>query len=145
MKQRNTTLFLGHKWKNILVKEMVHFCGILLRISLEPWKMGGYESYFSENITILLSHGYKSTLHGYNAWAKDIMSLVRFKQIRSAFCSEYHRYDVNDKCYQLRWFIRQFNYMAKKVFYLGPNASFDQIRTECCGMMVGTLTVSQPH
>ena len=126
MKQRNTTLFLGHKWRNISVEEMVHFFGILLRISLEPRKMGGYESYFSENITVSLASGYSSTLRGYNAWAKDIMSLVRFKQIRSAFRSEYHRYDVNDKCYQLRWFIRQFNYMAKKIFYLGPNASFDE-------------------
>ena len=54
------------------------------------------------------------------------MSLVRFTQIRSAFCSEYHPYDVNDKCYQLRWFIHQFNYMAKKIFYLGPNVSFDE-------------------
>ena len=88
--------------------------------------MGGYETYFSENITITLASGYSSTLRGYHAWAKDIMSLVRFKQIRSAFRPEYHRYDINDKCYQLRWFIQHFNYMAKKVFFLGPNASFDE-------------------
>ena len=30
MKQRNTTLFLRNKWKNISVEEMVHFFGILL-------------------------------------------------------------------------------------------------------------------
>ena len=54
------------------------------------------------------------------------MTLVTFKQIRSAFRSEFNRYDPNDKCYQLRWFIRKFNFMAKKIFYLGPNASFDE-------------------
>ena len=126
MKERNTTLFLGHKWSNISVEEMVHFFGILLRISLEPRKMGGYESYFVENQSLTLASGYTASLRGYNAWAKDIMSLVRFKQIRSAFRSECHRYDINDKCYQLRWFIRHFNYMAKKTFDLGPNASFDE-------------------
>ena len=126
MKERNTTLFLGHKWSNISVQEMVHFFGIILRISLEPRKMGGYESYFVENQSLTLASGYTASLRGYNAWAKDIMSLVRFKQIRSAFRSECHQYDINDKCYQLRWFIRHFNYMAKKTFNLGPNASFDE-------------------
>ncbi len=34
MKDLKTILFLGHKWNNISVEEMVHFFGILLRISL---------------------------------------------------------------------------------------------------------------
>ena len=126
MKERNTTLFLGHKWSNISVEEMVHFFGILLQISLEPCKMEGDGSYFVENQSLTLASGYTASLRGYNAWAKDIMSLVRFKQIRSAFRSECHQYDINDKCYQLRWFIGHFNYMAKKTFDLGPNASFDE-------------------
>ena len=102
MKEINTTLFLVHKWENISVEEMVRFFGILLRISLEPRKMGGYESHFSENNTITLAIGYISILRGYNGWAKEIMSLVRLKQIRSAFRPEFHRNDVTDKCYQLR-------------------------------------------
>ena len=126
MKERNTTLFLGHKWSNISVEEMVHFFGILLRISLEPRKMGGYTSYFQNSHSITLASGYSCTLQGYNAWAKDVMTLVRFKQIRCAFRLESHRFDPNDKCFQLRWFIRQFNFMAKKTFDLGPNASFDE-------------------
>ena len=126
MRQRNTSLFLGHKWNNITVEEMIHFFGIMLRISLEPRKMGGYESYFTEQLSITASNGYSTSLRGYHAWAKDIMSLLRFKQIRSAFRSECDRYDPNDKCYQLRWIIRQFNFMAKKIFHLGPNASFDE-------------------
>ena len=126
MRERNTSLFLGHKWNNITTEEMIHFFGIMLRISLEPRKMGGYESYFTEQQSITAANGYSTSLRGYHAWAKDIMSLLRFKQIRSAFRSECNRYDPNDKCYQLRWFIRQFNYMARKIFHLGPNASFDE-------------------
>ena len=126
MKERNTSLFLGHKWNNISVTEMIHFFGIMLRISLEPRKMGGYESYFVEDQSITLCNGYSATLRGYNAWAKDIMTLLRFKQIRSAFRSECDRFDPNDKCYQLRWFIRKFNFMARKTFHLGPNAAFDE-------------------
>ena len=41
MKKRNSTLFIGHKWKNITVAEMIRFFGIMLRISMEPRKMGG--------------------------------------------------------------------------------------------------------
>ena len=92
MKDWNTILFLGHKWNNISVEEMVHFFGILLRISLEPRKMGGYTSYFQNSHSITLARGYSSTLQGYNAWAKDIMTLVRFKQIQSAFRLESHRF-----------------------------------------------------
>ena len=102
MRERNTTLFLGYKWTNIIVEEMVHFFGILLRISLEPRKMGGYTSYFQESHSITLASGYTCNLQGYQSWAKNIMNLVRFKQIRSAFRLESHRYDINDKCYQLR-------------------------------------------
>ena len=65
-------------------------------------------------------------MRGYDAWAKDIMSLLRFKQILSAFRSESVQIDSSDKYYQIRWFIRRFNFMAKKIFYLGPDASFDE-------------------
>ena len=87
--------------------------------------MGDYESYFSEIITFSLS-GHSSTLRGYNAWAKDIVSFIISKQIRSAFCSEYHYYNVNDKCYHLQQFIQKVNYMVKNIFCLGPNASFEE-------------------
>ena len=88
--------------------------------------MGGYESYFNDNINVTLCNGYSINLRGYNAWAKEIMSLLRFKQIHSAFRSETVQVYLNDKCYQLRWFIRQFNFMARKIFHLGAHASFDK-------------------
>ena len=64
MNERNTRLFIGHKWTNISVKEMTHFFGTKLRISLEPRKMDGYDSYFIEDHTIVLANGYTVTLTG---------------------------------------------------------------------------------
>ena len=126
MMERNSTLYLGHKWKNITVAEMIRFFGIMLRISLEPRKMGGYLSYFTENPTVHIGDGYSIELRGFDPWAKEIMSLVRFKQIRSAFHPEAETSMCNDKCHQLRYFIRMFNSKAKNVFSLGPNVSFDE-------------------
>ena len=126
MKERNSLLFIGHKWKNITVPEMIRFFGIMLRISLEPRKMGGYCSYFTENPVITIGDGYSIQLRGYEPWAKDIMTLVRFKQIRSAFHPEADKSLCNDKCHQLRYLIRLFNKRAKEVFSLGANVSFDE-------------------
>ena len=41
MAEKSTTLFIGRKWTNITWGEMVRFFGILLRISMEPRRMGG--------------------------------------------------------------------------------------------------------
>eukprot|EP00957_Ditylum_brightwellii_P089279 6798372-Ditylum_brightwellii.AAC.1 len=38
--------FGGMKWKNISLKEMFQFYGIILRMSIGPQHMGGYEAYF---------------------------------------------------------------------------------------------------
>lgn len=126
MHARSSSMFLGHKWANITTGEMVRFFGIMLRISMEPRKMGGYTSYFQENPVVSLANGYSVQLRGFDAWAKDIMPLIRFKQIRGAFHPEAGQSDCGDKCHQLRYFIRKFNEMAKRIFYLGPNASFDE-------------------
>ena len=82
MHARSSSMFLGHKWANITTGEMVRFFGIILRISMEPRKMGGYTSYFQENPVVSLANGYSVQLRGFDAWAKDIMPLIRFKQIR---------------------------------------------------------------
>ena len=126
MMERNSTLFLGHIWRNITTAEMIRFFGIMLRISLEPRKMGGYVSYFTDNPTVVCGDGYSIQLRGYDPWARDVMTLVRFKQIRSAFHPESENSRCNDKCHQLRYFIRLFNSKAKEVFDLGPNISFDE-------------------
>ena len=55
------------------------------------------------------------------------MSLIRFKQIRSAFHPEAGRGEgTGDKCHQLRYFIRAFNKRAQHTFHLGPDISFDE-------------------
>eukprot|EP00957_Ditylum_brightwellii_P049234 3735828-Ditylum_brightwellii.AAC.1 len=40
MSEKSTALFIGWKWTNITWGEMVRFFGILLRISMEPRRMG---------------------------------------------------------------------------------------------------------
>ena len=127
MTRNNTRLYLGHKWENISVRDMVLFYGIMLRISMSPRKMGGYASYFQNNPVISLGGGYAVGLRGFEPWAKDIMSLVRFKQIRSAFHPEATATsESGDKCHQLRYFIRRFNQKAKEIFILGRMVSFDE-------------------
>ena len=126
MNTQSSSMFLGHKWRNISTGEMIRFFGIMLRISLEPRRMGGYTSYFQDNPTITLSTGYSVQLRGFDAWAKDVMPLIRFKQIRGAFHPETGTSQCGDKCHQLRYFIRRFNECAKKTFNLGPNVSFDE-------------------
>ena len=54
------------------------------------------------------------------------MPLIRFKQIRSAFHPETRESECYDKCHQLQYFTRIYNYMAKEVFHLGPNVLFDK-------------------
>ena len=88
MKERCSNKFIGHKWQNIRVEEMIRFFGIMLQISLEPRKMGGYPSYFTDQSSLGIGTNYSVHLRGYKPWAKDVMTLVRFKQIRSAFHPE---------------------------------------------------------
>ena len=88
MKERCSNKFIGRNWQNIRVEEMIRFFGIMLRISLEPRKMGGYPSYFTDQSSLGIGTNYSVHLRGYKPWAKDVMTLVRFKQIRSAFHPE---------------------------------------------------------
>ena len=71
---------------------------------------------------------YSVNLWGYQALAKDTMSLLRFKQIQSVFHPEADDLLWHNKCHQLRYFIQISNYMAMDDFYLAPNVSFDEER-----------------
>ena len=44
--EKKSTLYLGNKWTNITVGEIIRFFGIRMRISIEPRYMGGYPPYF---------------------------------------------------------------------------------------------------
>ena len=85
---QKSTLNIRHKWTNIRVGEMIRFLWIMLRISLEPIKMGGYSTYFVNDTNMQPSSNYSVELCGYHAWTKDVMHMVRFKLIRSAFHPE---------------------------------------------------------
>eukprot|EP00957_Ditylum_brightwellii_P003901 296920-Ditylum_brightwellii.AAC.1 len=55
------------------------------------------------------------------------MPLSRFKQIRCAMHPEGGQCSTNgNKYHQLRHFIGTFNRKSRKIFHLGPNASFDE-------------------
>eukprot|EP00957_Ditylum_brightwellii_P041871 3171485-Ditylum_brightwellii.AAC.1 len=89
--------------------------------------MGGYTSYFSSSPHVLLGKKYSVGLRGFDCWAKKIMTLLRFKQIRCAMYPKEGQYSTNgNKCYQLRHFICTFNRKARKIYHLGPKASFGE-------------------
>ena len=81
IRQRNSIFFIGRKWKNISVDEMVCSFGIFLRIGLEPRNMVDYISYFQESPLISVGTGYSVRLRGYDSWDRDIMTLAHFKKI----------------------------------------------------------------
>ena len=47
-------VFAGLAWKNITVKEMIRFHGMVLKMSIDDRKLGGYEAYFTEGMSIIL-------------------------------------------------------------------------------------------
>ena len=112
----------GETWRSITVKEMFHFLGIMLKISLSPVDGGGYTAYFHKgNLEISFNrHQEAYEITNSNGWARDIMLLGRFKQIRMA----YHPEDKSaaaggDKCYQIRNAMNTCNVAAASSFTIG--------------------------
>jgi len=119
---RNKRL-LGHTFNTISVEEMYHFLGITLRISLSPIDYGGYQAYFSPHHRRVLDLEIEDT----KGFAQRYMSLIRYKQIRSAFHPENRSCrEAGDKCYQLRHAINNLNQAAKNVMHIGENVTFDE-------------------
>jgi len=118
MDARLSTLYLSRKWSNITWFEMIRFFGIFLKISSEPRKIERCVFYFTESLTVIISDGCMIKLRGYEARAKELMPLVQFKHIQSVFHPEEGDTACNDKCRQLRFFIRIFNVMANRNLYL---------------------------
>ena len=105
----NSTLYLGNKYTKITVGEIIRFFGIVLWISIEPQNMGGCLFCFVEDPIIHLCHGYYVQIRGHDVWGKYVMSLIRLKQIHSAFHHEAGISFCGDKCHQLYYFIRMAN------------------------------------
>ncbi|CAB9498182.1 unknown protein [Seminavis robusta] len=125
----------GGKWKDINVKEMHVFLGILLKISLSPVDGGGYNAYFEkEPIGINYSNNAKpKEIKNSEGWAFQYMTLLRFKQIRAAFHPEDKEMaaGASDKCYQLRRAINSTNTASKSTFDAGPFCAFDEGGVAC--------------
>ena len=104
---------------------MIRFHGIVLKMSIDDRKLGGYEAYFTEGMSINLGRNCSVTLTDYPAWAIKIMSLSRFKQIRAAYHPEVGSSTIGDKCHQLRYAIDTCNATSKTTFVVGPDLTFD--------------------
>eukprot|EP00957_Ditylum_brightwellii_P075026 5701635-Ditylum_brightwellii.AAC.1 len=60
---------------------MFQFYGIILRMSIEPQHLGGYEAHFQPTTKLRYGPGCVAELKNYSGWAADVMSLARFCQI----------------------------------------------------------------
>eukprot|EP00957_Ditylum_brightwellii_P160927 12252009-Ditylum_brightwellii.AAC.1 len=79
---------------------MVCFFDILLRISMESRRMGGYVSYFQDDPIPNLGYGYHVGLCDYGSWAKEVMLLDYLHQIWPAFHPECgDSTEIGDKCH----------------------------------------------
>jgi hypothetical protein len=74
-------VFSGSDWKHISVEEMVNFLGIVLKISVDNKELGGYKSYFTQYLSVILSRTYYVELKDYAAW---VMSLCHFMRIHAS-------------------------------------------------------------
>ena len=61
---------------------------------MESRKIGEYASYFQDNHVVHMGGNYGGRLCGFDPWAKKIMSLIRFKYIRSTFHLEAGQSDL---------------------------------------------------
>jgi len=109
--------FYGFDWKNIMVEEMFHMLGMILKIEglFQPLK----KLYISCDEIIKLRSIEMN-------WTDDRLTLKRFLQIRAALHPEIGVSDIGDKCHQLRAAIQSLNQAAKKSFVLGRQISFDE-------------------
>ena len=61
---------------------------------------------------------------GYSTWAKEVMSLQRFKQMQAALHPK-SEYSINgDKCHQLHYAINKLNDSAQNTFIPGIDMYF---------------------
>eukprot|EP00957_Ditylum_brightwellii_P012990 981617-Ditylum_brightwellii.AAC.1 len=77
-------------------------------------------------------NGYLQEFNTYSSWAEEIMSLGRFRQIKSAYHPETGTSAVGDKCHQPRYLIQKINKAAKETFHFGPCMAFDEGGVATC-------------
>ena len=126
MVSRNSTLYLGNKWVNIIVGKIIVFFGIMMGISIEPCNMGGYLLYFLWYTMVILGRGDAMQTRVYNYWGKYISTLIKFKQIHSALHPEAKTYFCGYRCHQIRYFICVFNEKWKIIYFIGDHGGFHE-------------------
>ena len=114
------------KCRNITVQDMLNFYGVMIWIYIKPCNIGGYTSYFESILIICCVQRYTISLEAYGGWDIKIMSISRFRNIRSAYNPKFGESAVGDKCHQLIFMFRCINQAAARNFDLGPNADFDE-------------------
>ena len=123
-------------WTDITTEEMYRFFGVLLKMSLQPIDGGGYPAYFrttnKELCTGYGSRAKKLVIDNTTGFASKIMTLRRFKQMRSAFHPEHvAAANSGDKCYQLRAALNQLNSSSLATFDPGKDLTFDEGGVAC--------------
>ena len=125
MKDRNNR-FVGSDWYPFQLFEVCRGLGIILRGGIDKCAGGGYEAWFAEShSSIKERHGCKAKTYpkqGHVTWARQFMTLRRFKQFLAAFRVEFDatgEMRKQDKACQLRRMCQKISSTAKKVFTPG--------------------------
>ena len=87
------------KWENITVKEMLHLYRVMHWISIEPWHLGVYNSYFESISIFICVQGYTVIIVDYGVRTGKITNLFHFRQLRSAYHPEFGESASGDKCH----------------------------------------------
>ena len=96
---------------------------MVLKTSIDDRRVGGYTEYFYDDIFTDLAEDYSIKIKAFASRAKDVMTLIHFKQICSAFHPKPHFATSRDKCHQLCYAINKLNDTAKHTFIPGIDQS----------------------
>ena len=70
-----TGTLAGYRWCRITLAEIVKFCGVILKMSINDRKLGDYEAYFQDNIEVHLGPTYTALVEDFSGWASKIQDL----------------------------------------------------------------------
>ena len=106
---------------------MIHFFGMVLNMSIDDRRVGGYTGYLYDEIFTDLAENYSINIKGFMSWAKDVMTICLFKQIHFAFCPKLHFTTNRDMCHQHCYAINKLNNTEKHTFIHGIDLSLMRV------------------
>ena len=128
----NEGQFVECNWVNTTVQKMIHFHGIVLKMSIFDHNLGGCKVYFSSSVL----------LNDYPIWASKVMSLAQFKHIRAGCHPEVGSSKVRDKCHQLSCAIDVFDKISRLTFLPGPDVSYVAYHLDIRLIMCDSITMT---